>query len=137
MASRENLQVKVISATPGANSNTYNMFNSTVTFAAPAYSGSSSTTMTAHNISRLEFRLANDQTGTLKFYTSIDGGTNWDQTGGDIAVAASSSTDINGPYDFLIDPYRDVKLDWVNGGSAQTTWRPNVVLVRGDRSAAT
>lgn len=132
---RETLQVKVISATPGANSNTYNMFDSTVTFKTPIMSNAS-TTMTAHNISRLEFRLANDQAGTLKFYTSIDGGTNWDQTGGDITVAASTSTDINGPYDFLIDPYRDVKLDWVNGGSAQTTWRPNVTLVREDRSAA-
>lgn len=134
---RENIQVKVIAATPGADSNTYNMFNSTVTFGAPNQSNSSSTTMTSHDISRLEFRLANNATGTLKFYTSLDGGTNWDQTGNDITVAASTSTDINGPYDFLIDPYRDVKLDWVNGGSAQTTWRPNVTLVRSDRSAAT
>jgi hypothetical protein len=131
---RENIQVKVVSATPGANSNTYNMFDSTVAFASPS---GGSTTMTAHDISRLELRLVNDQAGTLKFYTSTDGGTNWDQTGGDIAVAANAATDINGPYDFLIDPYRDVKLDWVNGGSAQTTWRPSVVLIRGDRSAAT
>src|SRR6476646_1973567 len=103
MAKRENIKVKVIAATPGANSNTYNMFDSTVTFKSPGYSNAS-TTLMAHDISRLEFRLANDQAGTLKFYTSTDGGTNWDQTGGDITVAASTSTDINGPYDFLLDP---------------------------------
>ncbi len=134
---RENINVKVISAAPGGDSNTYNQFNSTVTFGAPTASNSASTTLMAHGISRLEFRVANNAAGTLKFYTSTDGGTNWDQTGGDITVAASTSTDINGPYDFLLDPYKDCKLDWVNGGSAQTTWRPNVVLVRGDRSAAT
>lgn len=133
----ENVNVKVIAATPGADSNTYNMFDSTVTFAAPAGSNGKSTTLMAHGISRLEFRVANNASGTLKFYTSVDGGTNWDQTGGDISVAASTSTDINGPYDFLVDPYKDCKLDWVNGGSAQTTWRPNVVMVRGYHGAAT
>lgn len=137
MSQRENIKVKVISATPGTDSNTYNLFSSIVTFGAPNQSNSASTTLMAHDISRLELRLANNATGTLKFYTSTDGGTNWDQTGGDISVAASTSTDINGPYDFLLDPYTDCKLDWVNGGTAQTTWRPNVVLVRGDRSAAT
>ena len=136
MSQRENINVKITAATPGADSNTYSMFNSTVAFGAPAASNSASTTLTAHDISRLEFRVVNNAAGTLRFYTSTNGGTNWDQTGGDIVVVASTATDINGPYDFLLDPYLDAKLEWVNGGSAQTTWRPSVVLVRGDRSAA-
>lgn len=133
----ESLKVKVVSATPGADSNTYNIFDSTVTFAARNAPSGVPTSFRSHCPSRLELRLANDQAGTLKFYTSTNGGTTWDQTEGDIAVAASSSTDINGPYDFLVDPYDDVKLDWVNGGSAQTTWRPGVTLVRSERPAAT
>lgn len=128
----ESLKAKVISSTPGADSNTYNLFNSTLAF--PSAVAGVPTAFRSHNISRLELRLVNSQAGTLKFYTSVDGGTNWDQTGGDISVLANSSTDINGPYDYLVDPYDDVKLDWVNGGSAQATWRPGVTLVREDRA---
>lgn len=130
----ESLKVKVTSSTPGADSNTYNLFNSTLCFAAPSSKAGVPTAFRSYCISRLEFRLTNDQSGTLKFYTSVNGGTTWAQTGGDIAVLASSSTDINGPYDFLCDPYDDVKLDWVNGGSAQTTWAPGITLIRGDRA---
>lgn len=127
-----NVNVKVIASTPGADSSVYNMFNSTVTFQG----GGLMQTM-GGGIGRLEFTVVNSQAGTLKFYRSIDKGTNWDQVGGDIAVAANSATDISGPYDYLVDPYQDVKLDWVNGGSAQATWRPAVTLIPRYHGAAT
>lgn len=127
--SETNVQVKVISATPGANSNTYNLFDSTVSFGGGV--------LPSRNLARLEFTLNNDQAGTLKFYKSLNKGTTWRQVGGDIAVPANSSTDISGPYDYLIDPFPDVKLDWVNGGSAQTTWEPGVVLIPKYHGAAT
>lgn len=134
---RENVQVAITASTPGADTNTYIMFDSTVTFAAPAGSNSKSTTLPAHGISRIEFSVVNSQAGTLKAYRSVDKGTNWDQVGGDIAVAANAATDINGPYDFLVDPYSDFRISWVNGGSAQATWRPQITLVRGFHGAAT
>ena len=115
-------------STPGANSNTYSMFNSVTTFGGGL--------LQVRGVSRLEFSVANDQAGTLKFYFSTDKGTTWTQVGGSITVNAKASTDINGPYDFLCDPFSDVKLDWVNGGSAQGTWIPAISMVIGDRAAA-
>lgn len=133
----EDVKVAVIAATPGADTNDYVMFDSTVTFAAPNASNSKSTTLAAHDISRVLFGLKNSHLGTLKVYRSTDKGTNWDQYGGDVAVPASPSTDISGPYDLLVDFTADCKVIWTNGGSAQTTWRPEVVLLRGYHGAAT
>lgn len=89
------------------------------------------------DVSRVCFSLENSHAGTLKAYMSPDKGTNWYQVGGDIAVVAAAATDINGPYDYLVDPYPDFKIEWVNGGSAQTTWVPVVTLIIGDRASGT
>jgi hypothetical protein len=113
---------------PGANSNTYPLFNS-------ATWGIGAGVLPLWG-NRLLFSLTNSQAGTLKAYRSIDKGTTWEQIGGDLAVAANSSTDISGPYDFLIDAHPDVKLDWVNGGVAQATWRPSVTIVRSYHGSA-
>lgn len=137
MSDVDRIQVAVVASTPGADTNVYSMFDSTVTFAAPPASNSKSTTLAAHGISRIEFSVVNSQAGTLKGYRSVDKGTNWDQVGGDIAVAANAATDINGPYDFLVDPHADFKITWTNGGSAQATWRPSISLIRGYHGAAT
>lgn len=133
----DRIQVAVVASTPGADTNSYSMFDSTVTFAAPTASNSKSTTLASHGISRIEFTVKNSHAGTLKGYMSVDKGTNWDQVGGDIAVAAAAATDVSGPYDFLVDPYADFRILWVNGGSAQTTWRPSVSLIKGFHGAAT
>lgn len=114
---------------PGANSNTYPLFNSATWTIGPGCLPLWG--------NRLLFGLTNSQAGTLKAYRSTDKGTTWEQVGGDIAVVANSSTDINGPYDYLIDPHPDFKLDWVNGGSAQATWRPSITIVRGYHGMAT
>jgi len=124
-------------STPGADSNTYIMFDSTVSFAAPNHSDGKSTGLRTHNISRVSFGVENSHAGTLKAYRSIDKGTNWDQVGNDITVAAAGATDISGPYDFLVDTYSDFRISWVNGGSAQTTWRAEVNAVCGDRASGT
>jgi hypothetical protein len=86
---------------------------------------------------RVSFAVENSAAGTLRAYRSVDKGTNWDQFGGDIVVAAATATGISGPYDFLVDTYSDVRISWVNGGSAQTTWRPEVTVTRGDRASGT
>lgn len=124
--SRENIRCAPQGGTPGADSNTYTIFDSTVAFTGG---------LDAHDISRLEFSLNNSASGTRKAYFSQDKGVTWtlyDST----AVSAYSSPTAAGPFDYLLDPYKDFKLDWANGGSAQTTWIVSIVLVRGDRSAA-
>lgn len=127
--SETNVDIKVVSATPGADSNTYSLFNSVTSFGGGM--------LPSKNAGRIEVSIKNAAAGTLKSYFSRDKGVNWYQFGGDIAVSAASSTDINGPFDFLADPYPDVKIDWVNGGSAQTTWVPTVTMVPKYHGAAT
>lgn len=131
------IKVKVIAATPGADSNTYVMFDSTVTFGVGIDGDSRNQTLNAHGISRIPFTLKNSHAGTIRSYESMDKGLNWVQFGNDTAVAASGSTDVSGPYDFLVDTYDDVRIIWVNGGSAQTTWRPGIQLIPGDRASGT
>jgi hypothetical protein len=125
------------SSTPGTDSNTYVMFDSTVTFGVGIDGDVRNHTLIAHEISRVIFSLNNNQAGTIRAYRSTNKGTNWDQVGGDIVVAAAPATDINGPYDFLTDAHPDFRISWINGGTAQTTWRPSITMVRNFRGSAT
>ena len=85
------------------------------------------------DIHRVVVRLKNDQAGTLKTYRSSDRGTNWSQVS-QTSVAAAASTASN-DYDFLVEGYRDFKIDWLNGGVTQTTFAPDISLIS-DRAAA-
>lgn len=116
----------VTGGTPGADSNDYLLFSSVVAFGAKH--------LRDRNISRIIFGVQNDQAGTLKAYWSNDGGTNWNlysSTAVVIPAAGASS----GPYGYLVDPYDDWKLVWTNGGSAQTTWRPTLSSIKGERAS--
>lgn len=127
--SRAPTDIKVVSSTPGADTNTYSLFNSVTSFGGGL--------LPTKHAGRLDVTVKNSHAGTIKAYFSRDKGANWYQVAGDIAVPASAATDVNGPYDFLVDPYPDFKVDWVNGGSAQTTWVPTVTLVPNYHGAAT
>ena len=70
--------------------------------------------------------LINDQAGTLNAYSSVDRGTNWTKIY--TAAVAASAANSESPYDFLIEPYADWKLEWVNGATPQTTFRPAMAL---------
>ena len=119
-------------STPGADSNTYNLFSSVVAFPGANMAQN-------HGLKRLFITVDNPQSGTAKFYRSIDAqngvarGTNWVQVGGDFAATASS-TDVF-TLDVMIDGFPDFKVDWVNGGSAQTGWTVTIAL-DGGRAAA-
>jgi len=121
----ETVRVGVTGGTPGADSNDYKLYDSTVQFTDG---------LSAHHISRIIFGVQNDQTGTLKAYWSSDRGTNWNLYSS-TAVAIPASGASSGPYGILVDPYDDWKLVWTNGGSAQTTWRTSLELIRGDRAS--
>jgi len=83
----------------------------------------SGTVLAAADVKRIIFGVKNSHAFTLKVYESTDG-TTYRQILGDIAVAAAPATDLSGPWDWLVEPYKYVKVDQVNGGTNQTTWEP-------------
>lgn len=117
---------KYSGSTPGADSNTYNIFSSVTAFQGANMAQNS-------GLKRLFVTIDNPQSGTLKFYRSLDRGTTWVQVGGDFA-ATSAAADVT-TFDGLIEGFPDFKLDWVNGGSAQTGWTVSISLTP-ERAAA-
>jgi hypothetical protein len=126
MPGRENVRVAVSGGTPGADSADYVLFDSTVCFTSG---------LESHDISRIEFAANNSQAGSLKAYFSQDRGVTWNLYNTQ-AVVASSAGAMAGPFDYLVDPYRDFRLIWTNGGVAQATWIPSIVLIRNYHGAA-
>ncbi len=122
----ETVNVAVQGGTPGSDSNDYILFASTTCF--------SNSTLRAHDINRITFTVVNDHTGTLKAYYSQDKGTTWTQYDSQ-AVGIPVSGKVSGPFDYLVDPFPDWKLVWTNGGTAQATWLPALVLIRGLRAS--
>lgn len=105
--------------TPGADTNTYNMYNSVIAGGGPV--------MGARGVKKVALDLKNSHVGTLKAYKSDDHGVNWNQIYQEsIAAAAATSSWLR---EWLVESYADWKLDWVNGGSAQTTWEVDVSLL--------
>lgn len=79
-------------------------------------------------VHRVLLDLTNSHNGTLRAFQSQDRGKTWVQVAPDIAVAASAASSTN-QVDFLVEPYPDWKLVWVNGATTQTTFTVNVVGV--------
>ncbi len=82
--------------------------------------GLAGTILAAAGVERIVFGVNNDQAGTLKVYESKDG-TTYRQIFGNIAVAAASAGDLSGPYDWLVEPYRYVKITFTTTVN-QGTW---------------
>lgn len=111
--------IKYIGATPGADPNTYTLFN-TVT------SQMGQRALGIHGIRKLFLSLKGNNAGTLKWYTSSDRGLNWVQLGQEAVAALAASASIQRDYPVEAEP--DFKLDWVNGGAAQNPWIINMAL---------
>lgn len=124
----ESFTVAVTGGTPGADANTYKLFDSTVSFGTRM--------MRTLGIGRVTFDVKNSQAGTLNAYRSTDAGANWDQFDSRAVPIAAAGT-ISGPFDYLADTYNDLKLEWVNGGVAQATWRPEIMAIAGERPSGT
>lgn len=101
-----------------ANADTENIFSTQVSASSGFFQHA--------GIKRFLVSVKNDQAGTLKEYRSVDGGATWDQIS-QTSVALVASTARN-TYDFLVEPYEDWKLDWVNGGVTQTTFDIDLAL---------
>lgn len=109
-------------STPGADSNTYPIFSSVTAFPGKRFAQ-------MFGLKRLFITVDNPQSGTVKYYRSADRGTNWVQVGGDQAATASA-TDVF-TFDAVFLGFDDFKVDWVNGGSAQTGWTVTISLDSG------
>jgi hypothetical protein len=73
------------------------------------------------------YSILNDEDGELKAYWSLDGGTNWHQhySSGTLSAPAAGTTNDGEVY---IEHYRDWKIEWVNGGTNQTTFEVSAAL---------
>jgi len=123
----ETVGVKYIGTALPTGSTTVNVFSSVVSFPA-------GNMLQALGINRIYMTFQNSQSGTLKLYRSTDRGSNWTQFGS-VSVSAASANAEN-PVDVDVEPYYgDVKIDWVNGGSDQATFSPQVSLVNSRNQA--
>lgn len=57
--------------------------------------------------------------GTVNLYWTNDGGTNWYLADTEEFVPGAESSQ----REFFVEPYSDIKLEWVNGGTNQTTFQ--------------
>jgi hypothetical protein len=119
--------VKYTGLTPGADSNTYNLF-STVTAHSAKYF------FAAARISKILVDIKHSHGFTLKWYKSADRGTTWHQLGENV-VPVPSATESN-IREILVEPYPDFKLDLVNGGTAQSPFVVDIILVSERMAAA-
>jgi hypothetical protein len=128
----EDIQVKITTAVPAADSNEYVLFDSTVAFGGGL--------LPVHGINRGQFMVDNPAAGSLKSYWSPDKGTTWNLNS-TTAVAARGGGVTSGilasPFDFAIPGFVDWKLSWLNSGTAQTGWQPTLTLSRGQKQAST
>lgn len=115
--------VKYTGAVPGADTNTYNLVNS-ITGGWPGYWPA------AFGVHKVLIDIHHDKLGTIKWYKSMDDlstqSPTWVQMD-EVAVAAPASTD-GTQVEILVEAQKHVKIDWVNGGTAQTTFHVNIGL---------
>lgn len=122
--SAETTIIKYTGATPGADALTYVFFDTTVAFPAPSF-------MAMNRMKRLQLGLSNTGAGTLNWYKSLTRDTSttapivWTQIG-TLAVVAGATAE--NTFDVLVEEYYDFKLEWVNGGAAQSTWIVSLAL---------
>lgn len=120
----ENIKVKYGgSALPG-NAETVNIFSTVVAFPG-------ANMIQSMEIHRFYLGIVNDQAGTLKAYKSSNRGVTWTQIDSQAVAAAAGSAENRS--DWLIDPYADWKLDWLNGATPQTTFLVDAAL-QGERT---
>lgn len=125
----EDIKVVVSIAAPGADSNTYVLFDPTTS--TPPID------LATWGIDRITVALNNSQAITFKSQMLRAGTTaTWDdnQTTGLLAINAGAT---GSSYDFATVGLGQVRIVAVNGGTAQANWPPVVTLVRGQKQAST
>ncbi len=115
-------KLKYTGATPGADTNTYNLLN---THSAgwpgnwPALFG----------VYKIIVDIHHDKLGTLNWYKTMSDTPEaavWVQMG-TLAIAAPAAT-AGTQAEIFVEAEKHVKVDWVNGGTAQTTFHVDMSL---------
>ena len=124
--SAENVRIKYTgSALPG-NAETVTIFDTTKLGSSTAGAVPIANFAALAGLNRLYVTFINDAAGTLKSYSSENGGTTWTQISSTAVAASAGNADT--PFDYLIEPYQDWKLEWLNGATPQTTFRVAAAL---------
>lgn len=117
-----NARITYTGGTPGADANTYTIVNTdSMEGLTPAHAG----------LSWVAVDIAHDAAGTINWYKKV--GSGWRQVGTEAIAAPPANTSTR--RDFNIEPLRGFRLEWVNGGAAQTFFDVDAVLVAHDRSS--
>lgn len=84
--------------------------------------------MSTYGMQKLRLNLQNSQAGDLTLSESKDGGVTWTQVATDaVALVASPATTYN-HFEWLIGYFKDIRLQWTNGGVNQTVFEVDMML---------
>jgi hypothetical protein len=120
------MRISYIGGTPGADSNAYTVVDTTQMGGGGVLSNGGANTVVVN--------IKNDQTGTLKEYRSADKGSTWTQISQtSVAIPAAGQSN---SYEFSVLQFTDWKLEWVNGGTAQTVWAVDIGTIKKPRSGS-
>ena len=113
----------VSGTTPGADSNTDTMWSTTATVNGDRQYPKRFFSM--QGFARARLSIDHSHNGTLKWYHSTDGGAKWTQVGSQAATAVANEATV---VDILIEGEPDFKVEWTNGGTAQSPWSAYLTL---------
>lgn len=112
-------RVKYSGSTPGADSNTYVIFDSTVAFPGANF-------VQGAGLKRISIRFDHIYSATVNMYRSVDRGVAWSQ----VMQQQQSAPDTtqSSYFDVSVEAFADFKVEWVNGGTAQSPWSVDIAL---------
>ena len=108
-------------STPGADTNEYTLFDTTVAFPGANFCA-------MWDLGRFVMSLVNNQAGTLNLYRYTSSRLAAARTKIYTAAVSASAASSNNPFDLRVGEYSDFAVTWTNGGSAQTTWLVDMAL---------
>lgn len=106
-------------STPGADTSAYVLYSTTSQLGQAIQQGDP-------GIHRLRVDIACTQNGTLNLYKSRNRGTTWRLVE---TAAATGNANETVKDEYLMEPFYDYKLEWVNGGAAQAFFEADLSIV--------
>lgn len=104
---------------PGADTNDYVLYSTTSALGQAIQQGDP-------GIHRVRVDIACDNDGTINFFKSRDRGVTWRLVEASAETASATATI---KYEALMEPFYDYKLEWENGGAAQTYFEADVAIL--------
>lgn len=110
-------RISYTGSTPGTDANTYVLF---ATFQATSNAQWPQDAFALFGMRKFALDLKHSHGGTLNAYKSSDRGVNWRQVSTEVIAAPAATAGTQ--REFLVEGVQDWKLEWVNGGTAQSPW---------------